>query len=252
MTQRLRAILDIKRILLPVDIPIASLGVIHQAAILARHFKSEIVMLQDVTVQNAAASLAENGREPADRDLLAVIKREAQKQEPSLGPELDGVTIRSMLVNGDAAVAIVQTAEEEMADLIMMPSHGFTFYQFLMGSVTAKAIHEAECPIWTGAHVQEPSGRKFAIRTVLCAVKFGPRADITVSWAAQMAAEFGARLILANITSGVEMWGLAAATSIKGGKRSSSATLPSKWQGSSKTQASRRMYSSAVVTCPRC
>jgi len=34
--------LNIKRILLPVDFPVASLGVLHQAATLARHFNSEI------------------------------------------------------------------------------------------------------------------------------------------------------------------------------------------------------------------
>src|SRR5208282_2986164 len=39
------------------------------------------------------------------------------------------------------------------------------------------------------------------------AVEFGPRADITVSWAAQMAAEFGAHLTLANVTASVEFWG---------------------------------------------
>jgi nucleotide-binding universal stress UspA family protein len=88
-----------------------------------------------------------------------------------------------------------------------MPSHSFTFYQFLMGSVTAKVLHETECPVWTGAHVQESPVQELAIRNVLCAVEFGPRADLTVSWGAQMAAEFGARLTLANVTASVEFWG---------------------------------------------
>ena len=142
------------------------------------------------------------------RPLLAAIIRQAQKQQdPSLGPELEGLTIQSKLDTGEVATAIVQTAQEEKADLIMMPSHSFTFYQFLLGSVTAKVLHGTECPVWTGAHVEESPGQKFAIRNVLCAVEFGPRADITVSWAAQMAAEFGARLTLANVTAGVELWG---------------------------------------------
>ena len=111
------------------------------------------------------------------------------------------------MAKGDAAAAIVQMANEEKADLIMMSSHSFTFYQFLLGSVTAKVLHETACPVWTGAHVQESPVQKFAIRNVLCAVEFGPRCDITVSWAAQMAAEFGARLTLANVTAGVELWG---------------------------------------------
>jgi nucleotide-binding universal stress UspA family protein len=200
--------LNINKILLPVDIPIASLGVIHQAATLACHFHSQIVMLHVVTAQSHAAGVPEDSRELADWDLLAVIIREAQKQQDqSLGPELDGLTIKRLLGKGDAARAIVQTALEEEADLIMMPSHGFTFYQFLMGSVTAKVLHETECPVWTGAHVEEPPVRELAIRNVLCAVEFGPRADITVSWGAQMAAEFGAQLTLANVTASVEFWG---------------------------------------------
>ena len=200
--------LNIKKILLPVDIPIASLGVIHQAATLARHFKSEIVMLHVATPQSHAAGVPEESRWPADSDLLGEILREAQKQQdPFLGPELDGLTIQCMSGIGDAALVIVQTAEEEKADLIMMPSYGFDFYDFLLGSVTAKVLHGTERPVWTGAHVEESSGQGFAIRNVLGAVDFGPRADITVSWAAQMAAEFGARLTLANVTASVEFWG---------------------------------------------
>ena len=148
--------LNIKKILLPVDFPVASLGVLHQAATLARHFNSEIVMLHVMTAQSHAAGVPEDSRELAEWDLLAAIIRQAQKQQdPSLRSELDGLTIQRKLVNGDAALAIVQTAREEKADLIMMPSHSFTFYQFLMGSVTAKVLHGTERPVWTGAHVQD-------------------------------------------------------------------------------------------------
>jgi nucleotide-binding universal stress UspA family protein len=200
--------LNIKKILLPVDIPVASLGVIHQAATLARHFHSEIVMLHVETAQSLAAETPEDNRELAGGDLRAVIIKEGQKQkDQTLEPELDGLTIQCMTVKGDAAQIIVQTAQDEKADLIMMPSYGFTFYEFLMGSVTSKVLHESECPVWTGAHVQESPVQKFAIRNVLCAVEFGPRADITVSWGAQMAAEFGAHLTLANVTASVEFWG---------------------------------------------
>ena len=200
--------LNIKRILLPVDIPVASLSVIHQAATLARHFKSEILILHVVTAQSHSASVAEDNCVLADRDLLAVIKEQAQRQQdPSLAPELDGLTIQCMSGTGDAAMAIVQMAEEKEADLVMMASYGFTFYEFLLGSVTAKVLHEAECPVWTGAHVEGGPVQDLAIRNILCAVEFGPRADITVSWGAQLAAEFGARLTLANITASVEFWG---------------------------------------------
>src|SRR5208282_2224497 len=194
--------LNIKKILLPVDFPLASLDVIHQAATLARHFNSEIVILHVVTARSHAAGVPDDSRGMAEWDLLAAIIRQAQnQQDPLLDSELEGLTIQRKLVNGDVALAIVQTAQGERADLIMMPSHSFTFYQFLMGSVAAKVLHGTECPVWTGAHVPEPPAQELAIRNVLAAVEFGPRADLTVKWAAQMAAEFGARLTLANVTS---------------------------------------------------
>ncbi len=109
-----------------------------------------------MTARSHAAGVPEDSRELAEWDLLTAIIRQAQnQQDPSLGPELDGLPIQRKLVIGDAALAIVQTAREEKADLIMMPSHSFTFYQFLMGSVTAKVLHGTERPVWTGAHVQE-------------------------------------------------------------------------------------------------
>jgi nucleotide-binding universal stress UspA family protein len=182
--------------------------VVHQAATLARNFHSEIVMLHVVTARSHAAGVPEDGPELARWDLLAELVRGAQKNlDLTLGPELEGLAIRSVLLKGDPAKAIVHTAQVENADLIMMPSHGFTFNQFLLGSVTAKVLHGTECPVWTGAHVEESPGQEFAIRNVLCAVDFGPRSHKTVSWAAQMGAEFGAHLTLAHVTPSVELWG---------------------------------------------
>src|SRR5208337_2279027 len=200
--------LNIKKILLPVDFPNPSLNVVHQAATLAHHFHSEIVMLHVVTALSHAAGVPQDSTGLARWDLLAKIIRAAGKNlDPSLGPELEDLTIKRLLVKGGAAQAIVRTAEEEKADLIMMPSFGRTFSQFLLGSVTAKVLHGTECPVWTDAHVEESQVREFAVRNVLCAVDFNPYNRTSVSWAAQMAAEFGARLTLAHVTPGVELWG---------------------------------------------
>ena len=200
--------LKIKKILLPVDVPVASLRVIHQAATLAQHFHSEIVMLHVLTPLSHAAGVPEGSRELAEWDLLAEVIREAEKkQDERLSADLAGLLIQRMLVTGNPAEVIVRTAEKEKADLIMMPSHGATFYQFLLGSVTAKVLQGTDCAVWTGAHEEESPVREFALRNVLCAVHLGPRSAESVSLAAQMAAEFGARLTLAHATPGVEFWG---------------------------------------------
>jgi nucleotide-binding universal stress UspA family protein len=201
-------IVNLKKILLPVDFPNPSLGVIHQAATLARHFQSEIVMMHILTALSHTAGVPEGGAELADWDLLAAIIKEARKeQDQTLGPELDGLAIQRMLVRGGAAKAIVRTAQQEKIDLIMMPCHGHTFNQFLLGSATPRVVPGTECPVWTGPRVGEAPVPKFAIRNVLCAVDFSSQDRKAVSWAVYMAAEFGARLTLAHVTAGVEFWG---------------------------------------------
>src|ERR1035437_9819720 len=113
--------LNIKKILLPIDYPNPSLRVVHQAAALAHRFHSEIVMLHVVTALSHIAGVPEDGPELAGWDMLAEIIRGAQKNlDQSLGPELEGLAIQRVLAKGGAAQAIVRTAQEEKADLIMM------------------------------------------------------------------------------------------------------------------------------------
>jgi len=201
--------LKLKKILLPVDFPHPSLGVIHQAAALARHFHSEIVMLHVVTALSHAAGVPLAGsKSAAGWDLLTEIIKVAEKEkDQTFGPEMDGLAVERVLARGGASEAIMQTALEEKTDLIMMPSHGHTFNQFLLGSEKTEALHGLNCPVWTGARVQASTPQQFAIRNVLCAVEFNPQDRKAVEWAAYLAAEFGARLTLAHVTAAVEFWG---------------------------------------------
>ena len=73
--------MNIKKILLPVDFPLASLDVIYQAATLARHFHSEIVILHVETAQSHAAGVPDDNRGLAEWDLLAAIIRQAPNQQ---------------------------------------------------------------------------------------------------------------------------------------------------------------------------
>src|SRR5207245_2957797 len=65
-------------------------------------------------------------------------------------PDLAAGAIVSL---GDPAAEITHYAEKNQVDLIMMPTHGYgRFRNMLLGSVTAKVLHDAHCPIWTAAH----------------------------------------------------------------------------------------------------
>jgi nucleotide-binding universal stress UspA family protein len=55
--------------------------------------------------------------------------------------------------------------------------------------------------------VERVPGTQLAIGNVVCAVDFSTHSPKTVRWAQDMANEFGARLTLAHVTSGVEIYG---------------------------------------------
>ena len=54
----------------------------------------------------------------------------------------------------------------------MMPTHGRgPFRRFVLGSVTAKVLHDAPCPVWTSAHLDENSTPMPSnLSNILCAV----------------------------------------------------------------------------------
>jgi len=201
--------LSIHKILVPVVLADTSRHVVHQAAWLARRLHAEVILLHVVTPFSYPAGMLEGGHEITARDLHAHIVQRAQEDlDQALRPELDGIAVTRVLLRGDPAHEIVQTACDGNVDLIMMSTNGdAAFYRFLLGSVTGKVLHESPCPVWTGAHLEETAERDFSIRHVLCSVDLTPHSPHTVALAAEMAAAVDATLTLVHITSSVEIYG---------------------------------------------
>ncbi len=67
-------------------------------------------------------------------------------------PETSHVSVNS----GGVAEEIVERAKELPADLIMMSTRGHgAMRRFLIGSVTAKVLHDTKCAVWTDPHPTE-------------------------------------------------------------------------------------------------
>jgi nucleotide-binding universal stress UspA family protein len=81
-----------------------------------------------------------------------------------------------------------------------MPTHGYgPFRQFILGSITAKVLHDADCPVWTGVHLEEaPQVEPMPFRDILCAIDLGPQSCKALEWATAMQKEFGARLTVVH------------------------------------------------------
>ncbi len=77
------------------------------------------------------------------------LRDEAVKRLEDLRREVDGAdTIEVCVVRGQPARAIVEFAEAEKCDLIVMATHGTSgLHHALVGSVTRKVIHHATAPV---------------------------------------------------------------------------------------------------------
>jgi nucleotide-binding universal stress UspA family protein len=141
-----------------VDFQDTASSVVHQAAALARHFHSQIVLLHVVTPLSYSAGMLDGNYVPVNReDLLAALLQAEELLDRSLKSELEGLTVKRVLLQDDPASKIAQTARDENVSLIAMPTHRYgAFRRFLLGSVAAKVLHDSACPVWTGAHSHTP------------------------------------------------------------------------------------------------
>jgi hypothetical protein len=107
---------------------------------------------------------------------------------------------------GDAARVIVDYAEDHEIDLIMAPTHGRGgFRGLLLGSTTAKILHDAKCPVMTTAHVDDPHLAEHAqCKTILCASDFSEESASLLQRAAEFAATLGAGLEVVHAVAGAQ------------------------------------------------
>jgi nucleotide-binding universal stress UspA family protein len=87
----------------------------------------------------------------AQRELIEnTAMQEAEKcvRDVKESAQKEGVAAQAFVLSGKPADAIIQTAEEKKADLIVLGSHGRTGVdKLLMGSVAERAIVLAACPV---------------------------------------------------------------------------------------------------------
>src|SRR5262249_3143053 len=117
--------------------------------------------------------------------------------------ERAGPGVGGLVLEGATPRRIVEVAHER-GGLIVMPTHGYgPFRRFILGSNTAKVLHDADCPVWTGIHMEDTGViTELPFRSILCAVDLGPQSAKTLIWAGWLQRAFGARLTVSHATQG--------------------------------------------------
>jgi nucleotide-binding universal stress UspA family protein len=108
---------------------------------------------------------------------------------------------------GDPAHCIVLYGGESRDRLIVMPTRGFgPFRQMLLGSITAKVLHDAKCPVLTGPHLERAVDPRhwFKLDRIMCAVALDWETDEILRQSGDLADQLGAELIATHVITPVE------------------------------------------------
>src|SRR5205085_1059021 len=82
------------------------------------------------------------------------IKDEAKRRLREYSLNVLEERVKRLVAEGEAAWHITQWASENDVDLIAMGTHAYGKSRgLLLGSVTAKVLHDVSCPVWTNALV---------------------------------------------------------------------------------------------------
>jgi len=194
MTMR---IFPLPKILLPMVFSQRCRGAARYAEALACHFQAQLVLLHVATPPYSLyAGAGEAAAYSPAADLVAERLAQRTELDNFLVDAPRDLRVRGIVLEGDPARKIVEYAHAEKFDLIVMPTRGYgPFRRFLLGSVTEKVLHDAECPVWTGPHMEEaPPWASITLRKVACALDLGPHSRAVLGWGGAIAQEFGANL----------------------------------------------------------
>lgn len=195
----------ISRILLPVDFSEQGAGVAKQCAALAQRFGAAVTMLHVIPPYEPIYYGGEFGG-PVDYGWIQSMEAFRQEKLEHWAADIfEGVTVQRRVAIGDAAGQIAEFAKQEEPDLIMIATHGYgPFRRFLLGSVTAKVLHDAHCPVWTGAHLAEPATDWKPVHHVVCALDLNPGSECVADWAWQFTQAFQATMTAVHALPEVE------------------------------------------------
>ena len=148
---------NFNKILAPSDFSEDSKLALGYALTLAQKFSSEIIV---VHVDQPLAPVMVSELNPGLD--VSTMNRIAEEQRLLALKELDdtvgrlresGVKTRGLMRVGAPFLEIIHAAQSEVADLIVMGTHGRTgLAHVLMGSVAERVVNKAPCPVLTVRH----------------------------------------------------------------------------------------------------
>ena len=192
---------EIRRILCPIDFSETSRHALEHAIVLAKWYESRITALHVIQAPLfpqppiLVAGFA---------DATAPTVPNHQAREGELQAWLEparraGVKTDVIVDAGNTATQILEHASSCQADLIAMGTHGLSgFERFMLGSVAEKVLRKATCPVMTVPPAAVTTA-KVPYTQLLCPVDFSESSLAALRFAFSLAEEADAKLTILHV-----------------------------------------------------
>lgn len=192
-----------KRILFPVDFSEPCTAVVPHVQRLVLHFSANLTLLHIfepfLHVYDETGTVLESTEDlfQLETDRLSDF---SARHFPSLHCE-------RLIERGEPGAVIRDVVQRRGADLVMMPTRGRgTFRRLLLGSVTAKVLHDVSCAVWTGVHSSlAEHASPVPYHSLLCAVGLDPETPDILKAASALALSFRAKLHVMHVVESPPM-----------------------------------------------
>jgi nucleotide-binding universal stress UspA family protein len=185
----------ITTILVPVDFSDWSRFAVREAAGIAGRLGSKLLLLHVVPSVDSGFTQFHGQESLGEREAYTAgeLSQVAAREAPESSCE-------EMVLIGDVSQTVRKLVEERSIDLIVMPTHGGgTFREFLVGSNTAKVLHDVQCPILTGAHRDQAPDACFPYCRIGCLIDLRDGSDQVLQDASDFARAYRADLTAIHV-----------------------------------------------------
>lgn len=191
--------IEIRRILCPVDFSDFSRRALDYAVTLARWHKATVTLLHVYQVVPLAPVAPESIPSLArGSEFRHGLSRELERFAESAAADV--VPLEFALAEGSAGNEIVERAKADGSGLIVLGTHGRSGLERLMlGSVTERVLHRAPCPVLTVPPHGATAPPSPVFKRILCGLDFSACALHALEYALSLAAEADACLTLAHV-----------------------------------------------------
>lgn len=141
---------QLQKILVPIDFSETGMLALEHAGHMAGLAKADLILLHVLPVNQYHFEIPEPELHIENYDRVNVIVEERLNEAVESLRERHGVRARSLSAKGSVTREIIELANEEKVDLIVMGTHGAKgFEELFIGSNAHKVVSVAKCPVIT-------------------------------------------------------------------------------------------------------